>query len=69
MNFNLRTGEDFVNLRPFFPTNRPLTEEETLLRNEMIRLFDEASGKDTHDLCTWEIIVILAYKDWFKIKG
>ena len=53
MNLSIRTGKDFVNFRPFFPTNRPLTDEKISTRNEMIRLFDEVSGKETHDLCTW----------------
>lgn len=61
-NFNLRTGEEFVNFRPAFPTDRELTEEETATRNEMIRLYEEVSGRGTHDLCTFEIMVILAYK-------
>jgi hypothetical protein len=39
-----------------------LTDEETLLRNEMIRVYDALSGKGSHDLCTFELMVILAYK-------
>jgi len=62
-NFPIRTGEDFVNLKPAFPMDRPLTEDETKQRNEMIRLYDELSGKNNHDLCNFEIIVILCYKD------
>ena len=62
-NFPIRTGEDFVNLKPAFPIDRPLTDNETKQRNEMIKLYDELSGKNNHDLCNFELIVILAYKD------
>jgi len=63
MNLNIRTGFDFVNCRPEFMVDRPLTDEETLLRNEMSRVFDDMSGKGSHNLQTFEIMVILASKD------
>ena len=62
MNLHIRTGEDFVNFRPL-ATDDLTKEDVTKLRNELMRLYDEASGKETSDVCNFEITVILAYKD------
>jgi formiminotetrahydrofolate cyclodeaminase len=63
MNQLIRDGEAFVNFMPSFPKDRELTDEEKKLRAEMVRLYDELSGKDSFDLATFEIIVIVAFKD------
>jgi hypothetical protein len=62
-NFPIRTGEDFVNLKPISHTESLNANDVIKLRNEMIRLYNELSGTKTHDFCNFESTVILAFKD------
>ena len=58
-NFPYRSGKEFlenaVNKHSF--TNDPE------VRAEMERIYDEQSGLNTSDMRTWEVMVILAFKD------
>lgn len=57
MNLQYRDGEDYV-------SNFGMVKGETgEMRAEIVRLYDELSGAGTHDLKTFEIMNIVAYKD------
>ena len=57
-NWHYRNGEEYV--KEFLEDINPIVKEDAEVRAECIRLFDEQC-KD--ELKTFEVLVILAYKD------
>jgi hypothetical protein len=57
-------GETFVQNMGNFNADPALwTDTDKLMRQEMVRVYDELSGTGTHDMCSMELFVILAFKD------
>lgn len=57
MHLHYRDGEEFVN------NFVSVSGEKGEIRAEIIRLFDELAGSKTHNLNTFEAMIIVAYKD------
>lgn len=57
-------GESYVReFGQFNPDPSQWTDDDKKLRAAMVKIFDQMSGKDTEDLCTFEACFILCFKD------
>ena len=59
MNHPIRTGADFIQV----PIMAKLRAMEQNIQDTVQAVYDERSGANTPDLRTFEVIIVLAFKD------